>query len=171
MSQTIKVIVPADMGQTITFGETESNKWNVKVDSDDLQVKPDGSLALAEDREKHVTAAALKDSELVLELSDGTELTADLAGLIPPAKADIFLSAITYDSITKELVLTVKNGTSEGVDKEIRVSVADLIPVSVESGTGLKGDGTASSPIAFDKPNMTKLVNSAGDVTVGYIVA
>lgn len=170
MSQ-VKVVTPENMGYTIEFGQLETGKFNVQVDTDDLKITDGGELALADGREDHLVRVDTEGSVATFVMESGTEFEVDVADLIPPSKKDAFLSAVTYDGDSHELVLTVTNGegdVGEETDTEIRVSVADLLPV-VTTGV-LTGTGTTDDPIKFDTSKLVELTDATGNVKLGHIL-
>lgn len=90
----------------------------------------------------NITNFKLEGQELVLETTTG-EKRVSLAGLLPNVVADRFLSAVTYDNKSKELVFTI---SQEGAtDHMIRVPISHFVSerVSAEGGNlaVLKDDG------------------------------
>ena len=90
----------------------------------------------------NITNFKLEGQELVLETTAG-EKRVSLAGLLPNVVADRFLSAVTYDNKSKELVFTI---SQEGAtDHMIRVPVSHFVSERVSAEEGnlavLKEDG------------------------------
>lgn len=90
----------------------------------------------------NITNFKLEGQELVLETTTG-EKRVSLAGLLPNVVADRFLSAVTYDNKSKELVFTI---SQEGAtDHMIRVPVSHFVSERVSAEEGnlavLKDDG------------------------------
>lgn len=95
-----------------------------------------------------VKNATLQGSTLKLELQDGSFKDVPLAGLIPAAKADKVLKSVRYASDTKEMVFTIGNDL-DGNTEEVKVSVADFLPVVVKANSGLEGTGITGSELAI----------------------
>lgn len=185
----IKVITPSNLGKTIQLGALEANKWDVKLHAAHLENKPTG-IGLTDAIINELKGAGLKNAELVgtelkLTKGDDTEVKVDLASLIPAAKADHFLKAVTYEATTKELVFTVGAADTEEGQTVSRVNISDLVPVTV--GNGLEGNGTAASPVkvkvgtgsplkstanglVLDTDNLVELTDGTGEVSLGYLI-
>lgn len=95
---------------------------------------------------KGLKSAVLEGSTLNITTLDDAVIAVPLAGLIPAAKADKFLKTVSYSSGTKELVFTVGNDLN-ATTEEVKVSVADFLPVV--AGNGLQGNGTTESPLSI----------------------
>lgn len=95
---------------------------------------------------KGLKSAVLAGSTLNITTLDDAVIAVPLAGLIPAAKADKFLKNVSYSSGTKELVFTVGNDLN-ATTEEVKVSVADFLPVV--AGNGLQGNGTTESPLSI----------------------
>lgn len=185
----IKVITPSNLGKTIELGALESNKWDVKLHAAHLENKPTG-IGLTDAIINELKGAGLKNAELVgtelkLTKGDDTEVKVDLASLIPAAKADHFLKAVSFEATTNELVFTVGAKDTEEGQTVSRVNVGDLVPVTV--GNGLEGNGTAANPVkikvgagsplkattdglVLDTDNLVELTDGTGEVSLGYLI-
>lgn len=185
----VKVITPDNLGKTIQRGVVEPDKWDVKHDTTQFELK-DGALHLKDAvlqplKDADVVSGVLQGSDLVLTKVDGSRITVPLASLVPAAKADQFLKEVTYDSGAKKLKFKVGNDTDSNTT-DLEVNVADLLPVVV--GNGLSGDGTSGNPLtlkvksgepftvtstglAVDKnsDNLIELTDGTGDVSLGLI--
>lgn len=187
MATKLPVIVPSNLGKTIVLNALDTDKWDVKYDPAFFEWTPDGialkDAVLKPLRDADVASAELKGSDLVLTKVDGTKLTVPLASLVPAAKADKFLKAVSYNKSGKKLVFTVGSDADPATDT-IEVAVADLIPVAV--GNGLQGDGTEANPVAIkvvsgsglkatedglgvDRDALVELTDGTGKVTLGFI--
>lgn len=188
MTTPIKVIIPENFGATIVKGALAENKWDVKIDPTHFESTTTGiklkDSVLAPLKNAGIESGALNGSNLELTKVDGTKITVPLANLVPAAKADKFLKAVSYDNANKKLVFNVGNDQTAEVDT-VEVSVADLLPVAV--GNGLEGDGTSTNPIklktpangvlkatadglAFDTSKLVELTDGTGEVSLGYII-
>ena len=105
-----------DLGYTVT--QEEINNWNNKVDKDvnnltnyTLATNTASSIEMSIDNSTYVVSLKLKNAE-------GTQL-GDTQTIDLPLESVVVNGA--YDSTTKEVVLTLDNGS------EIRFSVADLV--------------------------------------------
>lgn len=185
----IKVITPSNLGKTIELGALEANKWDVKLHAAHLENKPTG-IGLTDSIINELKGAGLKNAELVgtelkLTKGDDTEVKVDLASLIPAAKADHFLKAVSFEATTNELVFTVGAKDTEEGQTVSRVNVGDLVPVTV--GNGLEGNGTAANPVkikvgtgsplkattaglVLDTDNLVELTDGTGEVSLGYLI-
>ena len=190
MTTQIKVITPSNFGTTIVKGALAENKWDVKIDSTHFESTAAGiklkDSVLEPLKNAGIESGALNGSNLELTKADGNKITVPLANLVPAAKADKFLKAVSYDSANKKLVFNVGNDQTTEVDT-VEVSVADLLPVSV--GNGLEGDGTAANPIKlkiptgansvfkatatgldFDTSKLIELTDGTGETSLGFII-
>lgn len=188
MATKVNVIVPSNLGKTIVLNALDTDKWDVKYDPAYFEWTPNG-IALKDEvlkplRDADVASAALEGSDLVLKKVDGTKLTVPLASLVPAAKADKFLKAVSYNKSGKKLVFTV-GSDADPATESVEVSVADLIPVAV--GAGLQGDGTEANPVeikvvsgsglkadaaglTFDRDSLVELTDGTGKETLGFII-
>lgn len=88
--------------------------------------------------------AELNGTKIVLS-GGGKTKELDIAALIPPAAADRFLKAVSYNKKAKELVFTI--GAQGEADTTIKTPVGDLLLSQV--GNGLSGDGSAENPLTL----------------------
>lgn len=178
MATDIRVVVPADIGETIKLGAKEPNKYDVDVSTLDL---PAG-----------VSGLQLRDGVLTVVTSDGTNPNVDLKPMLPSVVADVFLKNVVKEG--NELVFTVGAKGNTAQDTSLRVNVADLLPV-VADGKTISGDGTEGSKLAVRisttksdnllkqgadglylsaadiaaEPRTIRLTNASGSEVVGYI--
>lgn len=189
MTTKINVITPTNLGKTIIRGAVDANKWDIKYDSEHFEFVEGKGLHLKDSvlqplKDAEINSGELVGSNLQLSKVDGSKVTIPLANLVPAAKADKFLKAVSYDSINKKLVFTVGNDV-DATTETAEVSVADLLPIV--TGNGLEGDGTTLNPvkiktptnsglkvdatgITFDKDVLIELTDGTGDVSLGYII-
>lgn len=86
----------------------------------------------------------LEGSNLILRNSANREVSrVNLGSLIPAAKADRFLSAVTFNNETKTLRFVVS--AAGEADTALEVSVSDLIPVATTGA--MVGNGTTAQPL------------------------
>lgn len=137
-------------GTTLTFTDTAGKTHTVELDA-----VPEIPVAYKD--------AKLNGSTLRFTDTAGAAHDVNLASLIPASKADRFLSNVQYDTKAKKLTFTT-SATGE-VDSTFEVNIADLLPVAV--GNGLRGDGTAASPLRVDATDL----NGAGLKAVGNNLA
>lgn len=109
-----------------------------------------------------IQSAELQGTTLNLTLQNGESKQVPLADLVPAAKADKVLKRVTYDSGSKELVFTIGNGLDGDTD-ELRVNVADFLPVTVRADSGLEGTGIAGGELGIKvNPNGLLKVDAEG---------
>jgi hypothetical protein len=189
MATKMKVITPDNLGKTIALGALDPKKWDVKYDPDHFEFVEGKGFHLKDEvlkplKDAGISSGALVGSNLELTKADGTKITVAMSDLVPAAKADKFLKAVSYDSANKKLVFKIGNDQTDAEDT-VEVSVSDLLPVVV--GAGLEGDGTSANPIklktptngvlkattdglAFDTDKLIELVDGTGEVSLGYII-
>lgn len=183
------VITPTNLGSTIVKnGNNEANKWDVKLDKEHFEFLDGKGIHLKDSVLQPLKNAGVKEfvlqgSTLKLTKNDNTNITVDLSGLVPAAKADKFLKSVSYDSTSQKLKFNV--GGTTGDDTQVEVSVSDLIPVTV--GNGLEGNGTADNPVKlklpangvlkaetdglkFDTTKLHELTDGTGNTVLGYII-
>lgn len=189
MTTKINVITPTNLGKTIIRGAVDANKWDIKYDPEHFEFVEGKGLHLKDSvlqplKDADINTGELVGSNLQLTKVDGSKVTIPLANLVPAAKADKFLKAVSYDNANKKLVFTVGNDL-DAATETTEVSVADLLPIV--TGNGLEGDGTTANPvkiktptnsglkvdatgITFDKDVLIELTDGTGDVSLGYII-
>lgn len=128
MSNTIRVVTPNDIGNTITLGS--DNKYNVNVEALDLPAS--------------ITSVSLSDKTLTISTNKGDK-TVDLTPLVPEVVADVFLKSVTRQD--NQIVFTVGNKKDSDADTALQIDVSDLLPVQV--GNTLTGNGTQGSPLGI----------------------
>lgn len=143
MVDTIKVVTPDDMGNTLVLGS--DNKYNVDVSQLDL---PD-----------NITAFNLEGRTLKITTNKGTHQT-DLSALVPEQTVDLSLKSISREG-EKAVFIVGEKGTTDK-DTQLEFDVPDLLPVQVTNP--LQGDGTANSPLSlkvsvYTGDNLIKLEN------------
>lgn len=178
------------LGKTIKLDAEESGKYDVNVDKNYFTIGSNGEIQLKDAvlsplRNADIKSGSLVGSNLELVKNDESKISIPLAALVPPAKADQFLKAVSYDSVNKKLVFTVGNDLNENTNK-VEVSVADLLPIV--SGNGLEGDGSTNNPVRIkiksgqpfkvtsegfeldkNSDNLVQLTDGTGKVVLGYI--
>lgn len=189
MTTKINVIIPTNLGKTIIRGAVDANKWDIKYDPEHFEFVEGKGLHLKDSvlqplKDADITTGELVGSNLQLNKVDGSKVTIPLANLVPAAKADKFLKAVSYDNANKKLVFTVGNDL-DATTETVEVSVADLLPIV--TGNGLQGDGTTANPVSiktptnsglkvdtngitFDKDKLVELVDGTGDISLGYVI-
>lgn len=179
MAQRVKILTNEDLGVTV---EVLDQKLELKIsqDADNSLVKkadglyskrPELGSMQEENTEDYLTKDEIEDSYLTkdgfaADLSeyektenlgsiayedveayyDKTELDAKIAQI----PGDKFLQTATLSEDGSKITFAVR--TDEG-DTEIVLDVQNLIPVN--SGTGVKGDGTTDNPLEVDEESMS----------------
>ena len=152
-------------GHTIELGAIDPDKWDVKFDQAHFEAIPGIGLHLKDSvlqplKNADIMSGVLAGSNLELVKVDGSRVTIPLGALVPAAKADHFLKAVTYDQIEKKLKFTVGNDL-DPTENSYEVEIADLIPVV--SARGLQGNGTVRSPLVVKtQPNSGLRVDGTG---------
>lgn len=134
MAVDLPVVTPSDLGATIVLGTLAEGKYDVDISQ--LQL-PDSISAIRVD-----TSSGKK--EIIFTTNNG-EQKVDISPLLPTVVSEVFLKSVTKDN--NELVFTVGERGTTSNDTVLRVSVADLLPVTAD-GTTITGNGTASSKLA-----------------------
>lgn len=183
------VIVPSNLGKTIALGKLDPKKWDIAYDENHFEFVEGAGLKLKDSvlkplRDAGIVSGAVEGTQLILNKADGNKISIPVGSIIPAAKADKFLKAVSYNTSTQKLVFTVGNDL-DAVTESVEVSVADLIPVT--TGFGLEGKGTTAEPVkvkvgegsplkatadglVLDTDNLVELVDGTGDVSLGYII-
>lgn len=106
-----------------------------------------------------VASGVLSGSNLLLKDPDGVTLsTINLSSLVPAAKADRFLSRVTYDNRSKKLLFTTSAQGEE--DRNLEVNVSDLLPVVAQGG--IIGVGTTADPLKLNLDSETLRLTPEG---------
>jgi hypothetical protein len=152
---TVGVVVTQNLGNEFDLGVIEAGKIHVKLGSGLSRDVVTGEISLdAGVLPDDVNVAGLSwdpvTNELTLTETDGSSFVVDLGVLA----ADKFLSSSNFDPATNVLTLVMTDGS------EYTVDLADL--VQVQTGVGVKGDGTSLDPLAFEASALP--VTGSGDV-------
>jgi hypothetical protein len=140
----IGVVAVPNLGNEFDLGTIEANKIHVKL-GDGLTRDPvTGVISAIPAADVHVDDVSWNPgtNELTVTLTDATEFVVDLGTLA----ADKFLSSSSFDPLTNILTLVMTDAS------EYQIDLGDLIPV--QSGVGVKGDGTSVSPIEFEASSL-----------------
>lgn len=116
-----KVVTNTDIGKGL---EIENDKLTVAVDGD--TIKLDGDILSATIPEvKNLTSAELNGTSLDLSFGDGSTISVDLDSLVPAAKADRFLSDVSYDEESNTFIFTTSEDGEN--DETISVPIKDIV--------------------------------------------
>lgn len=111
--------------------------------------------------DRGVVSGRLDGSVLrLLDAAGGVLASVNLSSLVSAAKADRFLSKVEYVKRNKQLEFTVSADDGSG-DTKLQVAVGDLLPVVVQQGGVLSGDGTTDTPLVVDMNAVADYVKGA----------
>lgn len=152
--RSVQQAIADKFGHTIELGAIDPDKWDVKFDQAHFEAIPGIGLHLKDSvlqplKDADIMSGVLAGSNLELVKVDGSRVTIPLSSLVPAAKADHFLRAVTYDPIAKKLKFTVGNDL-DPTENSYEVEISDLTPVV--SARGLQGNGTVWSPLVVKTP-------------------
>lgn len=166
MSQ-IKLVTPNNLGKTIKAGALEPNKYDVVLNTEQLQASETGAIGLKPEfvstlKGKGVQAFVKDRTTVRLTLEDSTNFEVDLADLIPEAKADHLLKAVAKSEDGTKLVFTVGAKDSEEGQTTVELPLSEIFQ-NANGGDGLEGNGSAANPykIKFASGNSTALTAGA----------
>lgn len=131
MATDVKIIVPEDIGSTISLGAKEANKYDVNVSALDLP--------------EQLTSLSLRGTNLVANTTKGDKVV-DLAPMLPKVVLDTVLKKV--EKRGEDLVFTVGNKEDENANQELKVSVGSILPV-VSDGETIEGTGVDSSKLSI----------------------
>lgn len=141
----INVVAVPNLGNEFDLGNIEANQIHVKFDGATIVRDPGtGVVSAVAPADVHVNDVSWNagTNELTVTLTDATEFVVDLGALA----ADKFLSSSSFDPNTNILTLVMTDAS------EYQVDLGDLIPV--QSGVGIKGDGTTGTPVEFEASSL-----------------
>jgi hypothetical protein len=152
---TVSVVVTQNLGNEFDLGVIEAGKIHVKLGSGLTRDPVTGEISFdAGVLPDDVNVQGLNwdpvTNELTLTETDGSSFVVDLGVLA----ADKFLSSSSFDPVSNVLTLVMTDGS------EYQVDLADL--VQVQTGVGIKGDGTSPDPLAFEASALP--VTGPGDI-------
>lgn len=172
MSQ-IKLVTPKNLGKTIKENALEANKYDVVLNTEQLQVSTEGAIGLNPEfvtslKGKGVKTFTKEKSTVRLTLEDNTALDVDLADLIPVAKADHFLKSVVKSEDGTNLVFTIGAKDTEEGQTVVEMPLATIFQ-NATGGDGLEGNGSAATPykIKLDATGSAALTTGVEGLKLG----